>query len=600
MTGSTSRGGRPLRLGTRGSALALAQAAVVVGRLRSWYPELCWETVVIRTEGDADKVSPLTEIGGRGVFTNALQDALLRGDIDAAVHSAKDLPTALHPDAPIVAFPDRDDPRDVLVSRHGLPLDRLPPDPVVGTSSRRREAQVRALRPDARIVSLRGNIDTRLRKAKGEDLDAIVLAAAGLRRMGWDARVTEFFPVERLVPAPAQGALAVQARAGSDAAALLAAIDDRRVSHPVRIERAYLAALGAGCTVPAGAFARDEAGPTCLLAMLASPDGERIVTVEERLDDGRETAHAAEIGQRLLAEVGVETASRSWGGWRDDHGDLHGARVVVTRPREQAGALIRELAARGARVVAFPTIRIAPAADPSALDAALGEAAAGGFAWIVFTSVNAVAAVAARLRTLGLGPEWAGCGAIAAVGPATAAAAARQGWNVDVVSGEATADGLADELAGKLRAGARVLYPRSAIGRETIPDALRRAGAEVVAVPAYETIAEPDGDPEVLAQVRRRDYDVVTFASPSGVRQFVEKVGAPLNGRHGTPAVCVGPTSARAAEEAGFVVVGVADDPGPAGIADAVAAYWRRVRNRDELSGHERSTSEPMAKRRAG
>src|SRR5918999_1384733 len=162
--------------------------------------------------------------------------------VDAAVHSAKDLPSALHPAVPIVAYPDRDDPRDVLISRHGTTLDMLPPHPVIGTSSRRRDAQLLRLRPDARIVNIRGNIDTRLRKAEGPEFDGIVLAAAGIRRMGWHDWISEYFPVERLVPSPGQGAIAIQARAGSDAAAVLGAIDDPFVSTPVSIERAFLAA----------------------------------------------------------------------------------------------------------------------------------------------------------------------------------------------------------------------------------------------------------------------------------------------------------------------------------------------------------------------
>src|SRR5215212_9606255 len=153
---------RAVRLGSRGSALALAQTNLAADRFRAAYPGRAVEVQVISTEGDVDKTSPLTEIGGRGVFTTAIEAAILRGEVDAAVHSAKDVPSALHPAVPIVAYPDRDDPRDVLVSRHGTTLDLLPAHPLVGTSSRRREVQILRLRPDARIVNIRGNVDTRL------------------------------------------------------------------------------------------------------------------------------------------------------------------------------------------------------------------------------------------------------------------------------------------------------------------------------------------------------------------------------------------------------------------------------------------------------
>src|SRR3954465_4492209 len=204
--------GRTIRFGTRGSQLALAQTRLTIERFQAIHPEIEAEIHVVRTTGDADRTSPLNEIGGRGVFTNELEEALLRGEIDAAVHSAKDLPSRVHPGAPIVAFPLRDDPRDVLATRHGLPLPQLPSHPVVGTSSRRRDAQIRRLRPDVRIENIRGNIDTRLRKAEGADYDAIVLAAAGVHRMGWQERIQEYFPVDVVVPSPGQGAIAVQTK----------------------------------------------------------------------------------------------------------------------------------------------------------------------------------------------------------------------------------------------------------------------------------------------------------------------------------------------------------------------------------------------------
>src|SRR4051812_47849101 len=234
--------GRSIRFGTRGSQLALAQTRLTIERFQASHPQIEVDIHIVRTTGDADRTSPLSAIGGRGVFTNELEDALLRGEIDAAVHSAKDLPSRVHPLAPIVAFPLRDDPRDVLVTRHSLPLQQLPFHPVVGTSSRRRDVQIRRLRPDVRIENIRGNIDTRLRRAQGSDYDAIVLAAAGVLRMGWQDRIQEYFSVEDVVPSPGQGAIAVQAKAGTEAATLLSLMDDPDISEPVRIERAFLAA----------------------------------------------------------------------------------------------------------------------------------------------------------------------------------------------------------------------------------------------------------------------------------------------------------------------------------------------------------------------
>ena len=267
------------------------------------------------------------------MFTNAIEVAILRGEVDAAIHSAKDLPSALHPAAPIVAYPDRDDPRDVLISRHGTTLDLLL-HPVIGTSSRRRDAQLLRLRPDARIVNIRGNIDTRLRKAEGPEFDGIVLAAAG--SVAWVGRTgsASTFPWN-VVPSPGQGAIAIQARAGSDAAALLESIDDPSVSTPVGIERAFLAAIGVGCTFPIGAYAARSGDGYRLVAMLADATGDCVAFADERLAAGEERAHAAEIAACLQAEVGNTSHARSlnlkWHGWNGPEQDLKGARIVVTR-----------------------------------------------------------------------------------------------------------------------------------------------------------------------------------------------------------------------------------------------------------------------------
>ena len=564
----------PIRFGTRGSALALAQTNLVTDRFRARYPDRALEIEVVSTEGDVDKISPLTEIGGRGVFTSAIEAAILTGRVDAAIHSAKDLPSALHPAVPIVAYPCRDDPRDVLVSRHGTTLDQLPPNPVIGTSSRRREVQIRRLRADARIVNIRGNIDTRLRKAEGSDFDAIVLAAAGIHRLGWGDRICEYFSVERLVPSPGQGAIAVQARAGSNAADILEAIDDPFVSTPVGIERAFLAAIGAGCTYPVGAYAAASDGRYRLLAMIADPTGDRITWTDESLDIGEEEMHAAEIATRLQVDVGQEPKATSWNGWSAEGDDLRGARIVVTRPRRQAGPLIAALAKRGAVPIALPTIRVEPIAETSLLDAALDEACRGGFDWIVFTSANAVEIIARRLDALEIRPEQLAAVNVAAVGRATATAAVDAGLNLTLVPESATGDAVGGDLGRQLRPGARVLYPRSAIGRQALPNALKAAGTDVVTIDVYRTLPEPDVDMRVLDQVRRGEIDMITFTSPSSVRNFLDLVGAERAVLDEIPVVCAGPVTGQSAREAGMRVAAISDAPDAETMTAAIAACW--------------------------
>ncbi len=270
---------RELVIGTRGSALAVWQAQWVADRLMSMgRPGLRVRLQKIRTAGDVANRAPLWEIGGTGLFVRELERALLEGRVDVAVHSMKDLPSAIAHGLVVAAVPEREDPRDVLVSRHGIGLASLPARARVGTSSSRRRAQLLAFRHDLQIVPLRGNVDTRLRKAEGDDLDAVVLAAAGVARLGRLDRVTEFLSPDVCLPAIGQGALAVQARGDDrEALELLAGLDHIPTRAATEAERAFLRAVGGGCQLPMGALCRLDGDELVMDALLASPDGSRLL-----------------------------------------------------------------------------------------------------------------------------------------------------------------------------------------------------------------------------------------------------------------------------------------------------------------------------------
>jgi hydroxymethylbilane synthase len=258
-----------IRIGTRGSALALAQARIVAERLGSDA-----EIRVIHTAGDISD-RPIRELGD-GVFVTAIEGALRLGRVDVAVHSLKDLPTDEPADLFIAAIPPREDPRDVIVTRSRSGLEGLARNAIVGTSSPRRSAFLRALRPDAIARDIRGNVETRLRKVQGGEYDAVIVAAAGLRRLGIPFYDREALPLELCPPAPGQGALAVQVRAaGTELAARLAVLDDRATRSAVTAERALLRAMGGSCEIPLGAFGRYEGGAVALDAALAGDGGVR-------------------------------------------------------------------------------------------------------------------------------------------------------------------------------------------------------------------------------------------------------------------------------------------------------------------------------------
>lgn len=246
----------PIRIGTRGSALARWQSHYVAGRLAEMSPHHEIRIVEITSAGDTITNVPLSHVEGTGFFTGAIEDALLRGEVDVAVHSHKDLPIDPTPGLVVAAVPPRGPVEDVLVARATMTLETLPRSARVGTCSARRAAQVLALRPDVDLLPLRGNVPTRLGRVAEGDLDAIVLARAGLMRLGLDSHISEVFSVARMLPAPAQGALAIQCRVDDlSLRSLLRNLDDEPTRRAVGAERALLHALRGGCSVPVGALA---------------------------------------------------------------------------------------------------------------------------------------------------------------------------------------------------------------------------------------------------------------------------------------------------------------------------------------------------------
>ncbi len=292
---------KPIVIGSRGSELALRQSELIANGLRALEPGARIDIQVIQTSGDKITDVPLAQIGGKGLFTKEIEEALLAGEIDLAVHSMKDLPTELPDGLCIGAIPKRESPCDVLVSAGKLRLEQLPPGARVGTSSLRRTAQLRAFRSDLKILPLRGNVTTRLRKVSENSVDAAILAAAGLMRLGLSDRISQEIPVMLMLPAPAQGALAIEAR-GDDARILrlLAALDDPETRSAVTAERTFLAAMEGGCQVPLGALASRTGESIVLDACVCSLDGAQVLRCRtaSRPDRPEEAGHQAAVELR--------------------------------------------------------------------------------------------------------------------------------------------------------------------------------------------------------------------------------------------------------------------------------------------------------------
>ena len=568
---------RAIRIGTRGSPLALWQANAVAAAIAE-RDGPATELVIIRTSGDRLQNRPLAEEGGKRLFVKEIEDALLDGRIDIAIHSAKDLPADRLPGLTVSAVLRRADPHDVVVTgsaRRRLPDRAAPrgaqtpaadilatPNLRVGTGSIRRTAQLLHAYPLLDIAPIRGNVGTRLRKLNDGDHDALILAGAGLERLGLAQGNAAQLPFELCLPAPGQGILAAEYRTGDDATGAMI----RQLAHPdttaaLTAERTLVQALGADCHTPLGAIATLDGAGLHLRALVASPDGSRLVQHEAHASPDEAHTLGAEVAEALLkngaahvlgattptrpastsAPVSGPTSSpalrsaqgppvsrpasgRETTSPRTEYRPLAGRRVLITRPRGQADDFAAALRALGGDPVVVPMIEIAPPEDDRPLVDVC--AAASSFDWIVFTSANGADAVMSRLprRDRPLDDTR-----VVAVGPATAARLASHGVAVDLVPAEHRAEAAAAELiTAHDLTGARVLLPRASLATPELPDALRAAGADVTDVVAYRTVpATGTGDVDLAGMLERGELDVVTFTSPSAVRTLAALLGGP-------------------------------------------------------------------------
>ena len=292
---------RKIRIGSRGSPLALWQANWIKEQLEPQNPDIAVEIVIIKTSGDKIQDVPLAKVGGKGLFVKEIEEALLKKDVDFAVHSMKDMPIKFPFALCIASVTKRENPFDALISRDNIRLNDLPKGAKVGTGSLRRISQLLHYRPDLKLIPLRGNLETRIKKLETEGLDAIILAAAGLIRMGWDDKISEIISPEILLPAMGQGAVGIETRKHDvDNQILLADMDDENTHLALDAERAVVARLEGGCNVPIGAFATIEGDEVILRGLVASLDGKPLYKNELKGDKVKAVALGNEMGNTLL------------------------------------------------------------------------------------------------------------------------------------------------------------------------------------------------------------------------------------------------------------------------------------------------------------
>ena len=513
--------------------------------------------VIVETAGDRRAVDTAW---GEGAFVAAIERSLLDRHVDVAVHSAKDVPTEEEPRLRIAAFLPRADPRDALVVRNGQAerlLDELPAGSRIGTDSPRRTGFLRARRLDLRFHPLSGNVDTRLRRLDAGDTDALVLACAGLDRLGLGDRIAERLGPELVPPAPGQGAIALQVRADDEAlVALVGSVDHAPTRVAVEAERAFLHASGGGCRSPIGALARMAGDQLELLGGYAAPDGSAVVFASRKgpiSDPGR-------LGRRLATELHLRDRIA---GTRARHAGA--PRVIVARAASQADDLIQALRLAGLEPVPVPAIEVELASAARDVDRAAGLLMT--YDWVVITSANGARAIlgaATRVLTELAIPRW------AAVGATTRAVLEREGIAVDFQPVPSDAETMATALP--IEPGARVLVLRGDLAADRLATTLRARAAEVDDVIAYRTRRAPAGSAHQLrTAVEAGPVDAIVFTSAStvsGLRSLAEAEGLEITG---VPAVCIGPKTADAARAGGFGVLAIAAAPDSESLAATTA-----------------------------
>ena len=537
-------------MATRGSALAMIQAQLAADALARLNPEHEFVLAPLTTHGDRHPSIRLSDSPREGVFVKELEQALIDGRAELAVHSAKDLPTLGTPGLALAAFLPRADARDALIARVPATLSELAPGSRIGTGSPRRAAQIAAVRPDLLAVEIRGNVDTRLRRLAEGMVDGLILAVAGLERLGRLGEAHELLPFDVMLPAPGQGALVLQTLDDSEARRLAAAVDDAPTRRAVEAERTLLRRLGGGCLSALGAYALTEGGDLTLQAVVLDPSGRTVIRAAAR---GRDDAGVVnDVAARLEAQGAAHLLERPGA-------SLVGLRIMVTRADRQATRLADALTALGADAIICPVIAIEPIAVDPALVHDLSR-----YDWVVLTSANGVDRLAEILREANR--DFPAHIKVAAIGPETAARAQEAGMTPALVPSRFVAEELAQALAAAMAPGARILLARAAGARDVLPEQLRARGARVDVLETYQAVPPADVRPRLAACLP--GADMITFTSSSTVRHFVGAMPEPPSDR--VKIACIGPITAQTARDLGLRVDIIAQEYTTRGLVDAI------------------------------
>ncbi len=528
-----------VRIGTRGSPLALYQAREVLRLIKRKHPFVKIEEIIIKTSGDkfsklTNKVLGTHRYTGKGLFVKEIEDALLAKRIDVAVHSLKDVPAELPSGLQLTAYLVRENPADLFISLKYKNLAQMPKGTTLGTSSPRRAAQALALNPKIKIVAIRGNVETRIRKMIDGECDATILAIAGITRLGLLEQLKNLGTQElrNFIPAIGQGIICVESRREDDRlnSLLRSSLNHGPTEAAALAERGFLRTVGGDCHTPIAAHAKVVGRNVKMTGLVVSPNGRKMIKRSARGKDPVITGSA--LGEKLIKLgarkiIGLDESSL----WR-------GKTVLFTKLHIEGDGLAKKLASYGAKIIHKPLIKIRRPSDGfKSLDEAI--AILDTFDWLVFTSQNSVISFFGRLpKNVKRLPK------IAVVGPSTANTVKSFGKRISLTpAGEFSSFGLSKEFRRIKMKNKNVLFPRAKSGRDELIAALKKQGAKVKLVEAYETIP-------VKISLKHLP-DAVVFSSPSAVRSFVNNFGNSYDLKS-IRTICVGRSASEAARKAGL------------------------------------------------
>lgn len=563
------------RIGTRGSQLAMYQASLVRDTLEEKYPELTFEIVIIKTKGDKILDVPLSRIGDKGLFTKELETAMFNNEIDMAVHSLKDLPTVFPEGTKLGAVLKRANPLDALVSKNGRKLEELTPEDIIATSSLRRKAQLLKINPGFRIIEIRGNVNTRIRKMEEGYCSAMVMATAGLERLEMNQYISEILAPEKMIPACAQGAIAIEIKTDDpEVDELVSGINDKESMIATGAERVFLRTLEGGCQIPVGSYSRIADNTFEITGFISNLDGSIFIkdTATGTLEKASELASS--LANKLLSSGGSVVLNNIKSQLTIESGELplKGRIVVSTRPADAGDDLQQMLKTKGANVIEAPMIRIEAAL--------LSETETSVFKhldkinWVFFTSKNGVIHFFSQLVEINGNTILPESLKIAVIGDKTSAELDYYGYVPHFISPAATSEEFVAAFNHEYNPeGQQMLLVLGNLAGSNLEDQLSDKN-EVTRINVYNTLPPAGIDNNVQELVLNNHCDCILFTSTSTVKNFHDLIGRKLSSQ---PIIgSIGPVTTKAIHELGWQPAFEAVPYNSEGLVSAMIQYFNK------------------------